>query len=1156
MNLRLCLCRFFARRSALLFAPLLIVSASAPAQAQPAAAPASGSSTAASSSTAKGDEKIVTLSPFEVNTSKDQGYAATSTLSGTRMNSKLEDLAASISVVTKQQLLDTAAVDINDIFLYEANTEGMQQYTEFNIDRGFYNETTTQNPQSANRIRGIGAANISLNNYSTTGTIPIDEYTVDSVEISRGPNANIFGLGNAAGTVNLVTSDARTDRDLTQVSVRGDSYGSWRSSANINRVLMKDHLAFRVAYLHDDKASERKPSYDFTNRLFLSAIVRPFSKTTVRAAYESYSNHFSRANTTLPRDGITEWMNSGMPVWDPTFGTSGGWHPLAGSAVTAVTTANESAQLPAGLLPGSLDSGIWTNPAVAIEPNGNVTFYGFGSAANLATNPAPAATPVFRYVQTGSAYRRGVTASGTPLILYQSPSLTDKRFYDWESMNFLSPNYGRDKGDTFRFELEQNFFRTPTQRLDAQVGVYREMIDRYDHSIFSRSDSGVPYLLVDVNQFRLDGSANPNFLRPYLGAGAPSIKYTDEKNTHRRASVAYQLDLTNAEGWKKWFGRNTFNFYGERRDILTTSKGSRDVNITNYSWSSANDLGSLPLRGNTYRIYPRYYVGGPVTDAGPIMDSAPAQGFNLGTTPLTWYTPTRGKVEEAANIQEIIQSGSAKDREIRSKGVIWQGSFWNDRIVPTIGWRDDRNREHSSRNLNANLNATTTIDPNTHIHDLSFLTLFPQTWEEKKGQSRQQGVVVKPLRWLNLNYNQSTSFKPETLAYDINNELLPNPTGKSKDYGFTLKLFNEKLVARFTRYDTEEKNSRNAAITSAAVTRTLRLFFDPSSSNAIIGGVPANPTATLPNGSDAFDLEQAATQWYLWGNPGWTIDQARAAAVTNYLVPLGITAADIDAARTIGSSGFTDVNTVTSTGNEVEITYNPNRFWRMKFTGAQQKAVDTELGNAVNDYINLRLKAVQSIIVPTNSQTTANGTAGLQWWQISPTNPAATGTATPAGFYVANVKSVIGLATANAGKPRAQTREYTANFTTTYQLAGLGTENWLKDASVGGAVRWSSKAALGYFGAAPSTDPAYKGAIVDYDPNRPIYDKPRAAFDFWASYNMRLWNDRIRCKLQLNVKNIFESGRLQPIGYNPDGFAWNYRIVDPRQIILSATFDL
>ena len=55
---------------------------------------------------------------------------------------------------------------------------------------------------------------------------------------------------------------------------------------------------------------------------------------------------------------------------------------------------------------------------------------------------------------------------------------------------------------------------------------------------------------------------------------------------------------------------------------------------------------------------------------------------------------------------------------------------------------------------------------------------------------------------------------------------------------------------------------------------------------------------------------------------------------------------------------------------------------------------------------------------------------------------------------------------------------------------------------------------------------------------------------------MRLFDEKTRCRLQLNVRNVFENGRLQPFVYNPDGTPWNYRIIDPRQFILTATFDL
>ena len=62
--------------------------------------------------------------------------------------------------------------------------------------------------------------------------------------------------------------------------------------------------------------------------------------------------------------------------------------------------------------------------------------------------------------------------------------------------------------------------------------------------------------------------------------------------------------------------------------------------------------------------------------------------------------------------------------------------------------------------------------------------------------------------------------------------------------------------------------------------------------------------------------------------------------------------------------------------------------------------------------------------------------------------------------------------------------------------------------------------------------------------------------DLFVSHRIRLFNNKVSANLQLNVRNAFEGGRLQAIGVNPDGTPYNFRIIDPRQFILTATFDL
>jgi hypothetical protein len=81
--------------------------------------------------------------------------------------------------------------------------------------------------------------------------------------------------------------------------------------------------------------------------------------------------------------------------------------------------------------------------------------------------------------------------------------------------------------------------------------------------------------------------------------------------------------------------------------------------------------------------------------------------------------------------------------------------------------------------------------------------------------------------------------------------------------------------------------------------------------------------------------------------------------------------------------------------------------------------------------------------------------------------------------------------------------------------------------------------------------------ITDLNAHNPIYDKGHLFFDGIIGYRTKLWNDKIGATFQLNVRNIQQSGsKLQPVAAYPDGTPSTYRIVDPRQFILSATFDL
>jgi len=232
-----------------------------------------------------------------------------------------------------------------------------------------------------------------------------------------------------------------------------------------------------------------------------------------------------------------------------------------------------------------------------------------------------------------------------------------------------------------------------------------------------------------------------------------------------------------------------------------------------------------------------------------------------------------------------------------------------------------------------------------------------------------------------------------------------------------------------------------------------------------------------------------------------------------------------------------DASNSYSSGKEVEVTFNPTRFWTMKATGSQSNPLNGMMSPAVQDYINSRMPTWTTVKDPVT---------GADWWTLRAGN----GTIAR-DFYTANVLANLKLAVALQGKRRTQTREYHAYFLTNYQLAGLTENRWLKQFSVGGSVRWEDKASIGFGAAAPDSD----GIVRQFDPNRPYWDKSRYYMDLNTSYRLRMFHDKVRCRLQLNVNNVFDQREFIVNNVNPRTLApITYRYQDPRQFVLTNTF--
>ena len=1067
-------------------------------------------------------DEIVEMSPFEVSGAGDRGYYGANTMSGTRINSKIEDLASSVTVVTKEQMADFAMLDINDIFAYEASTEGSYTYTDVSFNSSAQpQDNLAQSPNTANRIRGLNTANVSLGAFETSNRVRIDPSMVDSVEINRGPNSNIFGLGNASGTVNLVPSGANASRDKSQVQFRGDSFGGYRDSLDVNRVILKNKLAVRVNQVFEHTDYVLKPSGTDTQRY--SGMVRylPFKSTTITASFSNYRVSGRRPNAVTPRDGVSPWLAEGSPTWDPTTSTA----YIAGSPVNknGVKVTTLGAGIPTINGAAAFSSAYQTSgrgQSLMYVDQGGVAYWTAPRNTN-GTNPVGPLTDIsgFNLVQLNPN-----TIRANQPLWQSDAAIGDKALYDWSSINAIAMNQTKEQVRMSMVNLSQVFFDTPRQMLAAQASWFRENSPVWHQESQSGGPSGSTYLYIDVNQKRLDGTPNPYYLRPYFGVAENFVLDTPMNNDTYRAQLAYKLDLTKEHSFLKWLGLHQVSAYGEYKNFESRRYLGEYAMLDNHSWLPANSprATSSALTGDTLpqdqaapfgtRSFTFYYVG---DNKGNNVDYAPAP-ITPGVYPFNWGNFQSGAVH-AEPVQygpsaSINGTGAANSvlKIQKTEGVVLQSHLIGDRVVTTMGLRKDKVYTKGGANPQLLPDGQTqnfAVDERWATGD----------YNANQGLTRTVGAVVRPLRWLSFYADKSDSFIPANPAINLHGQLLPNPQGKGQDWGFALNLFGGKLVLRANQYTTRQANSRDGNSTTLA-TRAIKVdIFDGATSRNFALDVNARNWLAATKGLSGAALDAAVAQ-------------------TMKMNPALISLLENTIATNPGY--IAESTDKLSKGREFELNYNPTNYWTIKANVSQNETIVASIAKDLTDYLAERMPIWQSII---DQQT------GQPWFSSS-----YAGGTTAERYLPANVNSSLAVALQKQGKSDPQIRKYAANLSTNYRLSGITENKILRRFNVGGAVRWVDKGGIGYYGVEqlPAT-------ITALDPNRPVYDKAHTYVDLLIGYRTKLFRDRVGATFQLNVRNVQENGaRLQPASALPDGTPNAYRIVDPRQFILSATFDL
>jgi hypothetical protein len=1169
----------------------------------------------------------VLLTPFQVSTSKDSGYFAENTLAGSRLNTNLADLAASITVVTKQQMDDTASLDINDVFKYEASTEGSGSYTPSIVDRGtakdsiagysFGNNGDSSTNAQANRVRGLAAPDAAINNFPTNNRIPFDSYNTQSVEITRGPNSLLFGLGTPAGIVNQTSAQAVLSRDNNQVVMRTDHYGSFRTSLTMNRSIIKDKLAVYGAFLYNNQQFERKPSSDLTRRQYGAITYKPFSKTVLRGFAENYLNNANRPNSLTPRDFVTPWFQAGRPAYDPTtrmitvLDTNRVVGPYVSNVNSPGYIAGVNTVLGAGA-PSTITSpqfvpGIQfedtSRPLRLIDNGQSIAFFQRNPVlyAPAQTNPATATpTPASlgwtlndpRFLMLDRQWSSSLNLPIPTKVIdgktytygsYQIPGVTNKAIYDWTKYNHLQTNFAKVRASNYNLELEQQILPD----LFFSAGWLRQDVESVENYTMNQLTGAT--IQVDTNQKRIDGTPNPYFGLPFVSegvGGGVDTFYTPQTDDNFRAMLAYDLDLTKRSSFVRWLGRHRLLGLWSQQNVDRAVERWRNNFVDGDADAKLRYVANLSIPGTqsalTSALMRKYYMSSP---GGPQGLSTHSAGFwgNQGwdrpvTSQIQVYNHTTGQFQNDSVTEQSLFSSAGSfrtRREVKSWTLAAQSYLWEDRLIATLGFRHDDYRARITTPgalTDINGKVTEVALPNAQLfsngvsgiinHDL-VMSRWAR-WDALEGNTKTLGAAFRPLKnqgfirrmvgedtaaseflqGLTFYYNKSDNFNPPaTYQTDYFFKPLPKPTGKGQDGGIGFNLFRNKLVVRVNWYENQSQNER----TGAAGTLLTRLAY----SDTTTGLAWASAVQRIRNGISA-----GRTLNEIIAVNNWNSDTVNPVNdPTNQQKIYDLIKLPLNYYSGLSSGATQDSK---AKGTELQVTYNPLPNWTMKITGSKGQSTYTNIAPQYDAWLAERLPKwttnaapdIPDFIDPNTSRRYSLKNFWTGYGYSSVAQIENTDGNTSAQAYFNNVvASQVALAKALEGARSPLERQYHASFLTNYSFP----TGKLKGVSIGGSQRWESRAAIGFYGKVG--DPINSPTVINLnDVSRPVYDDGNYFTDLWISYSRKIFNNKIGWKIQLNVNNATEDGRLMPTQVNFDGTPWAFRIIDSRQFILTSTF--
>lgn len=587
---------------------------------------------------AQDDEpEIFTLSPFNVDASEDRGYTAANTMAGSRLKTDLKDVAAPISVFTKELLEDIAATSVNGALEYAVNT-----VTDYDPTGNGIVESNFQT-----RIRGISGAGRARNFFETG--INADFYNTERLDFSRGPNSILFGIGSPAGIINSTTKRAYVAEDRTVVGLRFGSYNEKRVTLDHNQAITES-FAVRVNALWEDSDGYRDFEFKEMTGFALAGTWKATDKTIVRAEGEILDRVENRARPWTPFDGYLGWTAAGSqgahsadtwgdPLPDGTTNAAGGAIVLMGDGALA-------------------DQFVWNAGSQQIRQSlgATPTVPGLNTPPNvLDFDVIPRTANIFGAGARSNSDAR-IGSVSLEQIVNENFSFELAASKEKEDRAIVSPmNFG-----TYRMRMDVNEFLPTFDGDGNQTG----MVSNPDFGSFQTIANG--------------------------GFGQDSHLWRINEREELRATAAYEIDFRDKLGddnLGRILGRHRLGGLVSKNATVNEIRRARWVNIhpTRFNENYFNNQNRI-YWGNHYDPFAENEVDRGLSDPFERLES-------IGVAPMA-----NGS---GAMVQPSLENNIWRWSKLKTDSTMLalQSYFWDDRIVALLGWRDDAQEFYDSTDV-------------------------------------------------------------------------------------------------------------------------------------------------------------------------------------------------------------------------------------------------------------------------------------------------------------------------------------------------------------------------------------------------------------------------------------------------------------------------